>query len=78
MDLSVTNFTMTGGKLNGPNTLTFITQAFDWTGGDLDGAGNTSVASGAAFSVAGSSTKYLTGSHILNNAGVGTWGLEQV
>ncbi len=71
-DLSVTNFTMTGGKLNGPNTLT-ITQAFDWTGGDVDGAGTTSVASGAAFSVAGSSTKYLTGSHILNNAGVGTW-----
>ena len=71
-NLSVGNFTMTGGTLNGPYTLT-ITGAFDWTGGDLDGAGTTSVASGAAFSVAGSSTKSLTGSHILNNAGVGTW-----
>ena len=67
-DLSVTNFTMTGGTLNGPDTLT-ITGAFNWTGGDLDGAGNTSVASRATFSVAGSSTKYLTASHILNNAG---------
>ena len=58
--------------MNGPYTLT-ITGAFDWTGGDLDGSGITSVASAATFSVAGSSTKYLTGSHILNNAGAGTW-----
>ena len=33
--------------LNGPDTLT-ITGAFNWTGGDLDGAGTISVASGAS------------------------------
>jgi phage baseplate assembly protein gpV len=70
--LSVANFTMTGGQLNGPDTLT-ITGAFDWSGGDLDGAGATTVASGATLSFSGSSTKLLTGSHILNNAGTGTW-----
>ena len=63
---------MTGGTLNGSGTLT-VASAFDWTGGDLDGAGTTTVASGGTLNIGGSSTKYLTGGHILNNEGSGTW-----
>jgi hypothetical protein len=63
---------MTGGTLNGSGTLT-VASAFDWTGGDLDGAGTTTVASGGTLNIGGSSTKYLTGGHILHNEGSGTW-----
>ncbi len=71
-DVSVADFTMTGGTQNGLGTLT-VTGSFDWTGGDLDGAGNTTVASGGTFSIAGPSTEYLTEGHILNNDGTATW-----
>jgi fibronectin-binding autotransporter adhesin len=71
-NLSVANLTVTGGTLNGLKTVT-VTQAFDWSGGDLDGAGTTTAASGATLAISGSSTKFLTGSHILNNVGTGNW-----
>ncbi len=70
--VSVPNFTLTGGTQNGPSTLT-VTGAFNWTGGDLDGSGATTVAPGATLSLTGSNSKNLTNDHVLNNQGTGTW-----
>jgi hypothetical protein len=70
--ISVANFTMTGGTQNGAATFT-ITAAFNWSNGTLNGSGTTTVVSGATLSLSSGNTKYLTGSHILNNQGTGTW-----
>ena len=70
--LSIANLTVTGGIQNGPSTLT-VTHAFTWTGGDLDGTGTTTVASGATLSLNGGNAKILTSGHVLNNQGTGTW-----
>src|SRR5262249_23623025 len=71
-NLSVANFTVTGGTVNGPGTLT-ITGTFNWTGGDLDGMGTTTVAQGATFAMGGPNNLSLTGGHTLNNAGAAAW-----
>jgi hypothetical protein len=71
-NIGVANLTVTGGTLNGAGTLTIAT-AFNWSGGDLDGGGTTTVGPGATLTISGAATKFLTGSHILNNNGAGTW-----
>ena len=71
-DVSVANLTITGGTLNGPDTLT-VTGALNWTGGTMDGSGQTTVASVGLLSIAGSNIKHLTGGHTLTNKGTGTW-----
>jgi hypothetical protein len=71
-NLSVASFTMTGGTVNGPATLT-VTGAFHWTGGDLDGTGTTTVAHGATLALGGPNNLSLTNGHVLNNAGAATW-----
>ncbi len=77
-NLSVANLTVTGGTLNGPKTLT-VTQAFDWTGGDLDGGGATTVTRVAALNISSANSKGLTNSYVLTNQGTGTWsGIGQI
>jgi fibronectin-binding autotransporter adhesin len=71
-NLSVANFTQTGGTINGPDTLA-ITGAFNWDGGDIDGTGTTTVPKGATLSIQGPNTVNLTGGHVLNIAGSATW-----
>ncbi len=74
-NLSVANFALagvTGGTVNGPETLT-ITGAFNWTNGDLDGTGTTTVAKGATFALGGPYNLNLTNGHVLDNAGAAIW-----
>ncbi len=68
---TVANFTMGFGTLNGSGSL-LVTQAFDWTGGDMDGAGTTTVAAGATFTLGGTGSELLTDGYALVNDGTGT------
>ena len=71
-DVSVPNLTITGGVLNGPNTLTVI-NSFNWKGGELDNAGTTAIAQGATMSLTGSKNLLMRNGHVLTNDGTAIW-----
>ena len=71
-EVSVPNLTITGGVLNGPNTLT-VTNSFNWKGGELDNAGTTAIAQGATMSLTGSKNLLMRNGHVLANDGTVVW-----
>jgi hypothetical protein len=64
--LSVANLTISNGTLTNPGTLT-VTGAFNWTSGDIDGAGATTLAASATSAWTSANTKLLTNGHVINN-----------
>ena len=68
-NVSVTNFDMTGGTLNGTGNLTVGT-VLNWSAGTMGGTGTTTIPAGKALNITG-------GSHILlrplSNAGTVAW-----
>ena len=57
---------LSGGSLVINDQLT-INQAFNWSSGTLSGSGITTIASGAALTISGASTKSLAGHWLVNN-----------
>ena len=70
-DLSVNDFTESGGIFTGQGNLT-VTQGAVWSAGEMDGNGVTIIGSGADFSISGSTTKNL-GGRTIKNWGSMTW-----
>ncbi|MBX7105905.1 MAG: hypothetical protein K1X57_17610 [Gemmataceae bacterium] len=74
-DSNVARFTVAGGELSGNGNLT-ITQGFNWTTGNLRGAGSLKLASTAVGTISGnSSLKYL--GRTLENSGSLTYSGQQ-
>jgi len=69
-DVAAVNLDVAGGTLDGPGNLT-VTGTLQWTSGTLRGAGMTTIATGAALGIDGSSAKNLQ--RTINNAGAATW-----
>jgi hypothetical protein len=76
LDLGSTSTTATldlsGGHLGGSGSLT-VSDAFNWTGGGLDGTGTTVVAPTATLAIGGTATRRLSEARTLRLEGTGTW-----
>jgi hypothetical protein len=69
--LSLANFTLDGGYLNGPATFA-VTNDCEWASGQMQGSGITSIPAGATLNMHGTAWKNLQG-RTLNNAGTTNW-----
>jgi hypothetical protein len=70
-NLSLADFTLDGGYLDGPATVA-VTNDFEWASGQMQGSGVTSIPAGATLHISGTAWKNLEG-RTINNAGTTNW-----
>ncbi len=68
----VQTLSLTTGEISGTGNVT-VADAFDWTGGEMAGSGATTIPVGAVLNITGPSTKVLSGTHAIDNAGTTNW-----
>ncbi|HET6313825.1 MAG TPA: hypothetical protein VFH60_08320, partial [Chloroflexia bacterium] len=69
--LAARNLELASGLIDGAGTLA-VSGAFNWSGGQMSGAGATNISNGASLNLSGSNVKTLS-ARTLNNQGTATW-----